>query len=98
MIGRLCNGAPAEADVPRPKAEQEAIDQYQQVTDLTDTLQKAGEIPWAEERKARSSEEKRHNEEEQQVERGEEAFVKESKKTTKTKKEATYVGPDEHRR
>ena len=55
VIGRLSNGAPAEADVSRPKAEQEAIDQHQQMTDLIDTLEKAGKLAWAEEERKASA-------------------------------------------
>ena len=38
----------AEADIPRPKVEQEAIDHYQTLTDLIEMLGAVGETEWAE--------------------------------------------------
>lgn len=41
----------AEADISRPKAEQDARDHYQQMADLIDMLERAGETEWAQHKK-----------------------------------------------
>ena len=54
VIGRVSKGADEE-DISRPKAEQEAMDEYHKLTDLIEYLEKNGEPDWAEQkRKIRS--------------------------------------------